>query len=156
MESSDAEEQASESVDSTGVTIKTNKSAEPVPTDDSKSEADSALLDNARKLSAELETDENDGVRSCSAAMDKVLRDEIEVSEVCLADDPEEDLRLRFVAAMTLCEDEAITMISATGEEAAEFESSANEIDLADYAHELAFLPDLTDSALTVLDYASK
>ncbi|KAE9266528.1 hypothetical protein PR003_g32094, partial [Phytophthora rubi] len=187
MESSGAEEQASESVDSAGVTIKTNESAEPVPTDDSKGEADSAvtadagseeaavvpgrsrvreaedsiseltqLLDNARTLSAELETDENDGVRSCSAAMDKVLRDEIEVSDVCLAEDPEEDLRLRFVAAMTLCEDEAITMISATCEEAAEFESSANEIDLADYAHELAFLPDLTDSALTVLDYASK
>ncbi|KAE8958196.1 hypothetical protein PR001_g31119, partial [Phytophthora rubi] len=187
MESSGAEDQASESVGSAGVTIKPNESAEPVPTDDSKGEADSAvtadagseeaavvpgrsrvreaedsiseltqLLDNARKLSAELETDENDGVRSCSAAMDKVLRDDIEVSDVCLADDPEEDLRLRFVAAMTLCEDEAITMISATGEEAAEFESSVNEIDLADYAHELAFLPELTDSALTVLDYASK
>ncbi|KAE9279237.1 hypothetical protein PF008_g28418 [Phytophthora fragariae] len=187
MESGGAEEQASESVDSAGVTIKTDESAEPVPTDDSKGEADSAvtadagseeaavvsgrsrvreaedsiseltqLLDNARKLSAELETDENNGVRSCSAAMDKVLRDEIKVSDVCLADDPEEDFRLRFVAAMTLCEDEAITMISATGEEAAEFESSANEIDLADYAHELAFHPDLTDSALTVLDYASK
>ncbi|KAE8962634.1 hypothetical protein PF011_g29311 [Phytophthora fragariae] len=187
MESSGAEDQASESVNSAGVTIKPNESAEPVPTDDSKGEADSAvtadagseeaavvpgrsrvreaedsiseltqLLDNARNLSAELETDENDGVRSCSAAMDKVLRDDIEVSDVCLADDPEEDLRLRFVAAMTLCEDEAITMISATGEEAVELESSANEIDLADYAHELAFLPDLTDSALTVLDYASK
>ncbi|KAE8960289.1 hypothetical protein PF011_g30149 [Phytophthora fragariae] len=47
MESSDAEEQASESVDSTGVTIKTNKSAEPVPTDDSKSEADSAVTADA-------------------------------------------------------------------------------------------------------------
>ncbi|KAE9107024.1 hypothetical protein PF010_g12416 [Phytophthora fragariae] len=183
-EPSGAGEQASESVDSAGVTVMTDQPALPVSTDDPEGETDSAvttgfeeatavsgrsrvceaedsiaeltqLLDNARKLRAELETDENDGVRSCSAAMDKVLRDEIEVSDVCLADDPEEDLRLRFVAAMTLCEDEAITMISATGEEAAEFESSANEIDLADYAHELAFLPDLTDSALTVLDYAS-
>ncbi|KAE9092743.1 hypothetical protein PF007_g18375 [Phytophthora fragariae] len=126
MESSSAEEQASESVDSAGVTIKTDESAEPVPTDDSKGEADSAgntdagseeaavvsgrsrvreaedsiseltqLSDNARKLSAELEADGNNGVRSCSAGMDKVLRDEIEVSDVCLADDPEEDLRLR-------------------------------------------------------------
>ncbi|KAE9284952.1 hypothetical protein PR003_g26723, partial [Phytophthora rubi] len=185
MEPSGTGEQASESVDSAGVTVRTDQPAVPVSTDDPEGETNSAvttgfgeatvvsgrsrvgeaedsiaeltqLLDNARKLSAELETDENDGVRSCSAAMDKVLRDEIELSDVCLADDPEEDLRLRFVAAMTLCEDEAITMISATGEEAAEFESSANEIDLADYAHELAFLPDLTDSALTVLDYASK
>ncbi|KAE9074470.1 hypothetical protein PF005_g25872 [Phytophthora fragariae] len=87
MESSGAEGQASESVDSAGVTIKTDESAEPVLTDDSKGEADSAvtadagseeaavvsgrsrvreaedsiseltqLLDNARKLSAELET----------------------------------------------------------------------------------------------------
>ncbi|KAE9160487.1 hypothetical protein PF004_g31162, partial [Phytophthora fragariae] len=143
MESSGAEEQASESVDSAGVTVMTDQPAVPVSTDDPEGETDSAvttsfeeatvvsgrsrvceaedsiaeltqLLDNARKLSAELETDENDGVRSCSAAMDKVLRDEIEVSDVCLAEDPEEDLRLRFVAAMTLCEDEAITMISAT------------------------------------------
>ncbi|KAE9060833.1 hypothetical protein PF005_g22169 [Phytophthora fragariae] len=141
MESSGAEEQAFESADSTGVTIKTDEAAAPVPTDDPKGETDSAvtadagseeaavvsgrtrvceaedsiselaqLLDNARKLSAELETDENNGVRSCSAAMDKVLRDEIEVSDVCWAADPEEDLHLRFVAAMTLCEDEAITM----------------------------------------------
>ncbi|KAE8887216.1 hypothetical protein PF005_g29374 [Phytophthora fragariae] len=36
MESSGAEEQASKSVDSAGVTIKTDESAEPVPTDDSK------------------------------------------------------------------------------------------------------------------------
>ncbi|KAE9107946.1 hypothetical protein PF006_g20991 [Phytophthora fragariae] len=113
MESSGAEEQAFESADSTGVTIKTDEAAAPVPTDDPKGETDSAvtadagseeaavvsgrtrvceaedsiselaqLLDNARKLSAELETDENNGVRSCSAAMDKVLRDEIEVSDM--------------------------------------------------------------------------
>ncbi|KAE8971427.1 hypothetical protein PR002_g26831, partial [Phytophthora rubi] len=142
-EPSGAGEQASESVDSAGVTVMTDQPAVPVSTDDPEGETDSAvttgfeeatvvsgrsrvceaedsiaelmqLLDNARKLRAELETEENDGVRSCSAAMDKVLRDEIEVSDVCLADDPEEDLRLRFVAAMTLCEDEAITMISAT------------------------------------------
>ncbi|KAE9062449.1 hypothetical protein PF006_g31164, partial [Phytophthora fragariae] len=128
MESSGAEEQASESVDSAGVTVMTDQPAVPVSTDDPEGETDSAvttsfeeatvvsgrsrvceaedsiaeltqLLDNARKLSAELETDENDGVRSCSAAMDKVLRDEIEVSDVCLAEDPEEDLRLRHGVA---------------------------------------------------------
>ncbi|KAE9276908.1 hypothetical protein PF008_g28980 [Phytophthora fragariae] len=42
MKSSGAEDQASKSVDSAGVTIKTNQSAESVPTDDPKGEADSA------------------------------------------------------------------------------------------------------------------
>ncbi|GMF52379.1 unnamed protein product [Phytophthora fragariaefolia] len=34
------------------------------------------------------------------------------------------------------------------------FECPTNEFDLEDYAHELAILPDLTDSASTVLDYS--
>ncbi|GMF54746.1 unnamed protein product [Phytophthora fragariaefolia] len=78
---------------------------------------------------------------------------EIEVSDVALAGDPEEDLRLRFVAAMAMCEDESITVVDNSATDPAEFECSANEIDLEDYAQELAFLPDLTASASTELDY---
>ncbi|GMG18211.1 unnamed protein product [Phytophthora fragariaefolia] len=54
---------------------------------------------------------------------------------------------------MAMCEDESITVVDNSATDPAEFECSANEIDLEDYAHELAFLPDLTDSASTVLDY---
>ncbi|GMF52082.1 unnamed protein product [Phytophthora fragariaefolia] len=90
---------------------------------------------------------------SVREAIDSLLSDEIEVSDVALADDPEEDLRVRFVAAMANCEDECITVVDNSATDPAEFECSANEIDLEDYAHELAFLPDLTDSASTVLDY---
>ncbi|GMF28430.1 unnamed protein product [Phytophthora fragariaefolia] len=86
-------------------------------------------------------------------AVDSLICNEIEVSDVALADDPEEDLRLRFVAAMAMCEDECITAVDNSATYPAEFECSANEIGLEDYAHELAFLPDLTDSASPVLDY---
>ncbi|GMF52854.1 unnamed protein product [Phytophthora fragariaefolia] len=54
---------------------------------------------------------------------------------------------------MAMCEAESITVADNSATDQAEFECSANEIDLEDYAHELAFLPDLTDSASTVLDY---
>ncbi|GMF60290.1 unnamed protein product [Phytophthora fragariaefolia] len=54
---------------------------------------------------------------------------------------------------MAMCEDESITVVDNSATDPAEFECSANEIDLEDYAHELAFLPDLMDSASTVLDY---
>ncbi|GMF49053.1 unnamed protein product [Phytophthora fragariaefolia] len=109
-------------------------------------------LRTARELSAELSADSEEG-SSVREAIDSLLSDEIEVSGVALADDPEEDLRLRFVAAMAMCEDESITVVDNSATDPAEFECSANEIDLGDYAHELAFLPDLTDSASTVLDY---
>ncbi|OWY92628.1 hypothetical protein PHMEG_00038295 [Phytophthora megakarya] len=33
------------------------------------------------------------------------------------------------------------------------YEHIPNEMELADYAHELAFLPDLTEPSSTVLDY---
>ncbi|GMF16630.1 unnamed protein product [Phytophthora fragariaefolia] len=109
-------------------------------------------LRTARGLSAELSADskEKSPVRE---AIDSLLSDEIEVSDAALADDPEEDLRLRFVAAMAMCEDESITVVYNSATDPAEFECSANEIELEDCAHELAFLPGLTDSASTVLDY---
>ncbi|GMF57299.1 unnamed protein product [Phytophthora fragariaefolia] len=109
-------------------------------------------LRTARELSAELSADSEEG-GSVREAIASLLSDEIEVSDVALADDPEEDLRLRFVAAMAMCEDESITVVDNSATDPAVFECSANEIDLEDYAHELAFLPDLTDSASTVLDY---
>ncbi|GMF69560.1 unnamed protein product [Phytophthora fragariaefolia] len=105
-----------------------------------------------RELSAELSADSEEG-SSVREAIDSLLSDEIEVSDVALADDPEEDLRLRFVAAMAMCEDESITAVDNSAADPAEFECSANEIDLEDYAHELAFLPERTDSASTGLDY---
>ncbi|GMF22442.1 unnamed protein product [Phytophthora fragariaefolia] len=106
----------------------------------------------ARELSDEFSADskEKSPVRE---AIDSLLSDEIEVTDVALADDPEEDLRLRFVAAMAMCKDESITVVDNSATDPAEFECSANEIDLEDYAHELAFLSDLTDSTSTVLDY---
>ncbi|GMF43587.1 unnamed protein product [Phytophthora fragariaefolia] len=109
-------------------------------------------LRTARELSAELSADSEEG-SSVREAIDSLLSDEIEVSDVDLADDPEEDLRLRFVAAMAMCEDEPITLVVNSATDPAEFECSANEIDLEDYSHELVILPDLTDSASTVLDY---
>ncbi|GMF39308.1 unnamed protein product [Phytophthora fragariaefolia] len=109
-------------------------------------------LRTARELSAELAADSEEG-SSVREAIDSLLSDEIEVSDVALADDPEEDLRLRFVAAMAMCEDEYVTVVDNSATDPAESECSANEIDLEDYAHELAFLSDLTDSASTVLDY---
>ncbi|GMF61223.1 unnamed protein product [Phytophthora fragariaefolia] len=108
-------------------------------------------LRTARELNAELSADSEEG-SSVREAIDSLLSDEIEVSDVALADDPEEDLRLRFVAAMAMREDESITVVDNSATDPAEFECSANEIDLEDYAHELAFLPDLTDSASTVMD----
>ncbi|GMF27707.1 unnamed protein product [Phytophthora fragariaefolia] len=104
------------------------------------------------EANAELSANSEEG-SSVHEAIDSLLSDEIEVSDVALAEDPEEDLRLRFVAAMTMCEDESIIVVDNSATDPAEFECSANEIDLEDYAHELAFLPDLTDSASTVLDY---
>ncbi|GMF50532.1 unnamed protein product [Phytophthora fragariaefolia] len=110
-------------------------------------------LRTARELSAELSADSEEG-SSVREAINSRLSDEIEVSDVALADDPEEDSRLRFVAAMAMCEDESITVVDISATDPAEFKCSANEIDLEDYAHELAFLPDLTDSAYTGLDYS--
>ncbi|GMG18214.1 unnamed protein product [Phytophthora fragariaefolia] len=144
-----------------GVTILEAKSPDKVSEREHLSRVDFArhetaelkeALRTARELSAELSADSEEG-RSVRDAIDSLLSDEIEVSDVALADDPKEDLRLRFVAEMAMCEDESITVVDNSATDPAEFECSANEIDLEDYAHELAFLPDLTDSASTVLDY---
>ncbi|GMF33961.1 unnamed protein product [Phytophthora fragariaefolia] len=109
-------------------------------------------LQAAKGLSAELSADSRK-VYSVREAIDILLSDEDEISDVALADDPEEDLRLRFATAMATCEDDFITAVDNLATESAEFECPANKIDLEDYVHELAFLPDLTNSESTVLDY---
>ncbi|GMF29944.1 unnamed protein product [Phytophthora fragariaefolia] len=78
-------------------------------------------LRTTRKLSAELSADskEKSPVRE---AINSLLSDKIEVSDVALVDDPEEDLRLRFVAAMAMCEDESITTVDNSATDPAEFD----------------------------------
>ncbi|GMF56579.1 unnamed protein product [Phytophthora fragariaefolia] len=84
-------------------------------------------LRTARELSAELSADSEEG-SSVREAIDSLLSDEIEVSDVALAGDPEEDLRLRFIAAMAMCEDESITVVDNSATDPAEFESSATRL----------------------------
>uniref|UniRef100_H3H499 Reverse transcriptase/retrotransposon-derived protein RNase H-like domain-containing protein n=1 Tax=Phytophthora ramorum TaxID=164328 RepID=H3H499_PHYRM len=69
-----------------------------------------------------------------------------------LGDDPETRLDSAFVAMM-----HEITTGDGSGSENTDTNTSehlANEIELTDYAHELAFLPDLTEASETVLDYS--
>ncbi|GMF17553.1 unnamed protein product [Phytophthora fragariaefolia] len=64
-------------------------------------------------------------------------------------DDPLADLHLRYAAsANALIND----MDGGNGDE---FEYEGNEIHFKDYARELAFLPDLTVPASTILDYSA-
>ncbi|GMF53839.1 unnamed protein product [Phytophthora fragariaefolia] len=62
-------------------------------------------------------------------------------------DDPLTDLHLRYAASANALMNE---MDGGNGDE---FEYEGNEIHFEDYAHELAFLPDLTVPASTILDY---
>ncbi|GMF51367.1 unnamed protein product [Phytophthora fragariaefolia] len=62
-------------------------------------------------------------------------------------DDPLADLHLRYAASAN---DLMNDMDGGNGDE---FEYEGNEIHFEDYAHELAFLPDLTVLASTILDY---
>uniref|UniRef100_H3H486 Peptidase A2 domain-containing protein n=1 Tax=Phytophthora ramorum TaxID=164328 RepID=H3H486_PHYRM len=69
-----------------------------------------------------------------------------------LGDDPETRLDSAFVAMM-----HEITKGDGSGSGNTDTNASehlANEIELTDYAHELAFLPDLTEASETVLDYS--
>ncbi|GMF52177.1 unnamed protein product [Phytophthora fragariaefolia] len=99
-------------------------------------------LRTARELSAELPANSKKG-SSVREAIDSLLSDEIEVSDVALADDPEEDLQLRFVAAMAMCEDETTTAVANSATDPAEFKCPANEIDLDERAIESTFGPDM-------------
>ncbi|POM81066.1 Hypothetical protein PHPALM_1022 [Phytophthora palmivora] len=77
--------------------------------------------------------------------------DELEATNDAMANDPEEDMRLRFLAAAASASD---------GEPVAEsdhrfthFEREEETLHLGDYAHELAFLPDLSEEVPIELAY---
>ncbi|KAG6621882.1 reverse transcriptase [Phytophthora cinnamomi] len=77
--------------------------------------------------------------------------EEVDVSDEFLDEDPEENLRLRYLLAARLGEErEAIE-----DRQSAESEHSAVDLALEDYAHELAFLPDLAEVVPTQLDYSA-
>ncbi|EGZ05638.1 hypothetical protein PHYSODRAFT_342423 [Phytophthora sojae] len=68
-----------------------------------------------------------------------------------MSSDPEEDLHLRYLLAAKYEEETADQGDSAEG--SAEFEHQATNLELDDYARELAFLPDVTEAKSTQLDY---
>ncbi|POM80690.1 Hypothetical protein PHPALM_1444 [Phytophthora palmivora] len=77
--------------------------------------------------------------------------DGLEATHDAIANNPEEDLRLRFLAA---------TASASDGEPVAEsdhrfthFKRKGETLHLEDYAHELAFLPDLSEEVPIKLDY---
>ncbi|GMF34607.1 unnamed protein product [Phytophthora fragariaefolia] len=78
---------------------------------------------------------------------------EINVSDDMLDDDPEENLHLRYLLAAELDNDERGE--GEPGRHDDVYERVPNSLALEDYAHELAFLPDLTDVIPTQLDYSA-
>ncbi|GMF46171.1 unnamed protein product [Phytophthora fragariaefolia] len=92
----------------------------------------------------------NEGINATGQPEDQVdevgpeINDEITVSTT---DDPLADLHLRYAASA------GALMNDMDGGNGDEFEYEGNEIHFEDYAHELAFLPDLTVPASMILDY---
>ncbi|GMF52143.1 unnamed protein product [Phytophthora fragariaefolia] len=78
---------------------------------------------------------------------------EINVSDDMLDDDPEKNLHLRYLLAAELDNDERGE--GEPGRHDDVYERVPNSLALEDYAHELAFLPDLTDVIPTQLDYSA-
>jgi hypothetical protein len=114
------------------------------------SDAKAEFIEQATRLKSTVDNDD-----SANHRFNELLQHEIDASEATFSDDPATDLELRFLAAMSTCEDaEAVDTDSAAAPlSPAEYEHSATEIDLEDYAHELAFMPDMTDLKTTSLDY---
>ncbi|GMF27073.1 unnamed protein product [Phytophthora fragariaefolia] len=79
--------------------------------------------------------------------------DEIEVGDELLDADPETNLRLRYLLTAELDDDG--NGDSELGEQSDTYEWTPNSFALEDYAHELAFPPDLTDVIPTQLDYSA-
>ncbi|GMF40027.1 unnamed protein product [Phytophthora fragariaefolia] len=79
--------------------------------------------------------------------------DEIEVSDELLDADPEKNLHLRYLLAAELDDDG--NGDSKLGEQTDTYERTPNSLSLEDYAHELAFHPDLTDVIPTQQDYSA-
>ncbi|KAE8993526.1 hypothetical protein PR001_g20647 [Phytophthora rubi] len=113
------------------------------------------LLSEARALCKEAE------VRSAAAANAVTSPAEwglLSIDDDLLDEDPAEHLRLRFLAALTdLVREEGyqITAVDDRGDtrRRSGWEQTPTRIQLDDFAHELAFLPDLTTAEPTVLDY---
>ncbi|POM61379.1 hypothetical protein PHPALM_29615, partial [Phytophthora palmivora] len=77
--------------------------------------------------------------------------DELEATDDAMAADPEEDLRLRFLAAAaSACEDKPG---AESDHRFNHFEKKGETLHLEDYAHELAFLRDLSEELPIELDY---
>ncbi|KAE8879242.1 hypothetical protein PF003_g36804 [Phytophthora fragariae] len=62
-------------------------------------------------------------------------------------------LELMFVSAIRVLQSEGMGVSNAGVSD--QFEHAAQDIELEDYAHELAFLPDLSEAAVTNLDYTA-
>ncbi|KAE9175558.1 hypothetical protein PF005_g25349 [Phytophthora fragariae] len=125
------------------------------------------LLSEARVLCKEAE------VRSAAAANAEASPAEwglLSIDDDLLDEDPAEHLRLRFLAALTdLVREEGyqITAVDDRGDilsaelgdednstrRRSSWEHTPTRIQLDDFAHELAFLPDLTTTEPTILDY---
>ncbi|GMF53921.1 unnamed protein product [Phytophthora fragariaefolia] len=78
---------------------------------------------------------------------------EINVSDDMLDDDPEKNLHLRYLLAPELDNEERGE--GEPGRHDDVYERVPNSLALEDYAHELAFLPDLTDVIPTQVDYSA-
>ncbi|POM73052.1 Hypothetical protein PHPALM_10138, partial [Phytophthora palmivora] len=68
-----------------------------------------------------------------------------------IANHPEEDLRLRYLAAAASTSDDE--PVAESDRRFTHFERKGETLHLEDYAHELAFLPDLSEEVPTELDY---
>jgi hypothetical protein len=131
-------------------TAESMNSAVSVMSREGLSDAKAEFVEQATRLKSMVDNDD-----SANHRFNKLLQHEIAGSEATFSDDPATDLELRFLAAMSTCEDaEAVDTDSAAAPlPSAEYEHSATEVDLEDYAHELEFLPDMTDLEATFLDY---
>ncbi|POM78676.1 LOW QUALITY PROTEIN: Hypothetical protein PHPALM_3771 [Phytophthora palmivora] len=77
--------------------------------------------------------------------------DGLEATNEALANNPEEDLRLRFLAAAASASDDE--PVAESDHRFTHFERKGETLHLEDYAHELAFLPDLSEEVPIELDY---
>ncbi|POM76225.1 Hypothetical protein PHPALM_6564 [Phytophthora palmivora] len=77
--------------------------------------------------------------------------DELEATNDAIAADPEEDLRLRFLAAAASASDDEL--VAESDYRFTHFEGKGETLHLEDYAHELAFLSGLSEEVPIELDY---
>ncbi|POM72124.1 Hypothetical protein PHPALM_11216, partial [Phytophthora palmivora] len=77
--------------------------------------------------------------------------DVLEATHAAVANNPEEDLRLRYLAAAASTNDDEL--VAESDHRYSHFERKGETLHLEDYAHELAFLPDLSEEVPIELDY---